>query len=77
MDLIDPALDAYCEAHSGTEPPHLRTLREETNASVYMPQMCSGHLQGRFLAMLSHLVRPKVIVEIGTYTGYSLSLIHI
>lgn len=71
MDFIDPALDAYCEAHSGTEPPHLRTLREETYASVYMPQMCSGHLQGRFLAMLSHLVRPEVIVEIGTYTGYS------
>lgn len=71
MDFIDPALDAYCEAHSGAEPPHLRALREETHASVYMPQMCSGHLQGRFLAMLSHLVRPKVIVEIGTYTGYS------
>jgi len=71
MHFIDPALDAYCEAHSGAEPPHLRALREETHASVYMPQMCSGHLQGRFLAMLSHLVRPKVIVEIGTYTGYS------
>lgn len=71
MDLIDPELDAYCEAHSGVEAPHLRALREETYAGVYMPQMCSGHLQGRFLAMLSHLVRPRTIVEIGTYTGYS------
>lgn len=71
MQFIDPALEAYCEAHSGEEPAHLKALREETYASIYMPQMCSGHLQGRFLAMLSHLVRPKVAVEIGTYTGYS------
>ncbi|WKZ66499.1 MAG: O-methyltransferase [Flavobacteriales bacterium] len=71
MQFIDPALEAYCEAHSGEEPAHLKALREETHASIYMPQMCSGHLQGRFLSMLSHLVRPKVIVEIGTYTGYS------
>jgi predicted O-methyltransferase YrrM len=71
MQFIPPALEAYCETHSGAEPPHLRTLREETHASVYMPQMCSGHLQGRFLAMLSHLVCPRIAVEIGTYTGYS------
>jgi predicted O-methyltransferase YrrM len=71
MDLIDPALDAYCGTHSGIEPPYLRALREETYAAVYMPQMCSGHLQGRFLSMLSHLVHPRMIVEIGTYTGYS------
>lgn len=71
MQFIDPALDAYCEAHSGEEPAYLRTLREETYAQIYMPKMCSGHLQGRFLSLLSHLVRPKVIVEIGTYTGYS------
>lgn len=71
MQFIDPALEANCEAHSGAEPAHLKALREETHASIYMPQMCSGHLQGRFLAMLSHLVRPRVIVEIGTYTGYS------
>lgn len=71
MRFIDPALEAYCEAHSGEEPRHLRALREETHASVHMPQMCSGHLQGRLLAMLSHLVRPRIAVEIGTYTGYS------
>ena len=71
MQFIDPALEAYCGHHSGVEPPHLAALREETHSNVYMPQMCSGHLQGRFLAMLSHLVRPRIAVEIGTYTGYS------
>jgi caffeoyl-CoA O-methyltransferase len=71
MQFIDTALDAYCEAHSGEEPAYLRTLREETYAQIYMPKMCSGHLQGRFLSMLSHLVRPSIVVEIGTYTGYS------
>jgi predicted O-methyltransferase YrrM len=71
MHVIDPALDAYCESHSGKEPAHLMALREETYAIIHMPQMCSGHLQGRFLSLLSHLVRPNVIVEIGTYTGYS------
>ncbi len=71
MQFIDPALDAYCEDHSGQEPHYLKTLREETYAQIYMPKMCSGHLQGRFLSLLSHLVRPRIVVEIGTYTGYS------
>lgn len=48
MQFIDPALDAYCEAHSGEEPAHLKALREETYASIYMPQMCSGHLRVRW-----------------------------
>lgn len=71
MQFLDPALDAYCEAHSGLEPPYLKELSSETREKVPMPQMLSGHLQGRFLSMLSHLVRPKTIVEIGTFTGYS------
>jgi predicted O-methyltransferase YrrM len=71
MNFIDPALDAYCEQHSGTEPWYLKELTAETYDKVQMPQMISGHLQGRFLSMLSHLVQPTVIVEIGTYTGYS------
>lgn len=71
MQFLDPALDAYCEAHSGKEPRYLQELSAETTANVPMPQMLSGHLQGRFLALLSHLVKPKVIVEIGTFTGYS------
>ena len=71
MQFLDPALDAYCGTHSGKEAGYLRELTEETQEKVQMPQMISGHLQGRFLSMLSHLVQPKVIVEIGTFTGYS------
>src|SRR5690606_9403106 len=71
MQFLDPALDAYCETHSGKEPRYLQELSAETKANVPLPQMLSGHLQGRFLALLSHLVAPKVIVEIGTFTGYS------
>lgn len=71
MHFLDPALDAYCEAHSGDEPAYLQELSAETQKNVLMPQMLSGHLQGRFLSMLSHLVKPKTIVEIGTFTGYS------
>lgn len=71
MQFLDPALDAYCEAHSGKEPAYLQELAEETREKVHMPQMLSGHLQGRFLSLLSHLVQPKTIVEIGTFTGYS------
>lgn len=71
MQFIDPALDAYCEEHSGPECAYLQELAAETREKVHMPQMLSGHLQGRFLSMLSHLVKPKTIVEIGTFTGYS------
>ncbi|MCB0791752.1 MAG: class I SAM-dependent methyltransferase [Flavobacteriales bacterium] len=71
MRFLDPALDAYAEAHSGDEPSYLKELTIETREKVESPQMLSGHLQGRFLGLLSQLVRPKVIVEIGTYTGYS------
>ena len=71
MQFLDPALDAYCETHSGFEPSYLKELATETQEKVEMPQMLSGHLQGRFLSLLSHLVQPKIIVEIGTFTGYS------
>lgn len=71
MDFIDPKLDHYCELNGGEEAGYLRELRAETHEKVQMPMMLSGHLQGRFLSMLSHLVRPRIAVEIGTYTGYS------
>ena len=71
MQFIDPALDAYCETNSGEEPWYLKELAAETYDMVHMPMMISGHLQGRFLSMLSHLVKPRTIVEIGTFTGYS------
>lgn len=71
MNFIAPDLEDYCEQHSGVEPPLLRELAAETHEKVQMPQMLSGRLVGRFLSLLSHLVRPRIAVEIGTYTGYS------
>jgi predicted O-methyltransferase YrrM len=70
MHFIPAEIDAYCVHASGAEAPYLRELVEETEEKVQMPIMLSGHLVGRFLSMLSHLVRPRVAVEIGTYTGY-------
>jgi caffeoyl-CoA O-methyltransferase len=71
MKFIDPALEDYAQRHSDPEPPHLQALAAETQAHVDLPQMLSGHLQGRFLSLLSKLVTPHVVVDIGTYTGYS------
>jgi predicted O-methyltransferase YrrM len=71
MEFLAEALQAYCELHSTEEPEVLKKLNRATHAQVLQPRMLSGHLQGRFLAMISALVRPKYILEIGTYTGYS------
>lgn len=71
MHFLSPDLEAYCEQHSSAGPPHLKELAGETRAKVRMPVMLSGHLQGRFLSLLSSLVQPKKVLDIGTYTGYS------
>jgi caffeoyl-CoA O-methyltransferase len=71
MDLLSPALQAYVEQHTSPEPELLRQLNRETHAKVMMPRMLSGHLQGRVLALFSQMIRPRQILEIGTYTGYS------
>jgi caffeoyl-CoA O-methyltransferase len=71
MDFLDPAITGYAERHTSHEPPVLRELNRETHAKVLMPRMLSGHLQGRLLSMISHMIRPFRILEIGTYTGYS------
>lgn len=71
MEFIDPALLAYCEAHSSGEDQVLQHVYRETHAKVLMPRMLSGHLQGNFLEFISKSIQPKVILEIGTYTGYS------
>jgi predicted O-methyltransferase YrrM len=71
MEFLAEALQAYCELHSSEEPEVLKKLNRATHAQVLQPRMLSGHLQGRFLSMISALVRPKNILEIGTYTGYS------
>lgn len=71
MDFIDPKIDAYAENHSSAENNVLQALNRETYANVLMPRMLSGHLQGRVLSMFSGMLRPRRILEIGTYTGYA------
>lgn len=71
MELIDPQLAAYSAAHTTPAPALLNRIDRDTHAQVLMPRMLSGHVQGRILAMISKLVAPQYILEIGTYTGYS------
>lgn len=71
MDFLDQKIEEYIINHTSEEPQPLAELNRETNAKVLMPRMLSGHLQGRVLSMLSHMINPSRILEIGTYTGYS------
>ena len=71
MHFLPEELDEYIVAHSQKEPELLAKLNRETNQKVMQPRMLSGHYQGRVLSLLSKLIRPKTILEIGTYTGYS------
>ena len=61
----------YAEANSTPEPEVLRLLNRDTHLKTAWPQMLSGHLQGRLLSMISKLLKPEAILEIGTFTGYS------
>lgn len=71
MDFIDEKINIYSELHSSPESEILKNLNRETHANVLMPRMLSGHLQGRMLSMISCMIQPISILEIGTYTGYS------
>lgn len=71
MEFLDPKIEKYVLDHTQCEPEQLSNLNRETNAKVLMPRMLSGHLQGRILSMFSKMIKPKRILEIGTYTGYS------
>ncbi len=64
-------IDNYIEQHSSPEPELLNRIARETHLHVINPHMLSGHVQGRLLAMLSCMIRPRTILELGTYTGYS------
>lgn len=69
--FISEELDHYITAHSAIEPKLLAELNKETLLKVLNPRMLSGHYQGRMLSMISKLINPKHILEIGTYTGYA------
>lgn len=71
MHFISPELELYVEKHSQEEPALLSALQRETYQKIMQPRMLSGHFQGRVLSMISKLVRPINILEIGTYTGYA------
>lgn len=71
MHFISQDLQDYIEQHSENEPELLAALNKETYQKILLPRMLSGHFQGRVLSMLSKLIRPLNILEIGTYTGYA------
>ena len=71
MEFLPEKLEQYVEDHTSPESTVLQDLNRETQAKVLQPRMLSGHLQGRVLSMFSKMIRPKRILEIGTYTGYS------
>ncbi len=71
MSFIPEELENYIVDHSQDEPDLLKELNRETQLKFLMPEMISGHFQGRVLSMISKLIQPQHILEIGTYTGYS------
>ena len=71
MNFLDENLEAYVQQHCEQEPDLLQQLSRETHLKILQPRMLSGAYQGRLLALLSKLISPKQILEIGTYTGYS------
>jgi len=71
MDFLPEDIEAYVLKHTEKEPEILNELNHETWEKILIPRMLSGHLQGRILSMLSHMISPTNILEIGTYTGYS------
>lgn len=71
MDFLPEDISTYVEEHTREESELLARINRDTHAKVLKPRMLSGHLQGRVLAMFSQMIRPRRILEIGTYTGYS------
>lgn len=71
MEFLDEDLERYIEQHTSDENDLLKRINRETHVEVLKPRMLSGHVQGRLLSMISKMVRPQNVLEIGTYTGYS------
>ena len=70
-DIVNNKIEDYIRKNSSKEPEILKDLNKETHLKVLNPRMLSGHIQGRFLSIITKLIKPKKILEIGTYTGYS------
>ena len=71
MHFLSEELENYAAQHTEDEPLLLQELNKRTHLNVLQPRMISGHFQGRFLSLLSKMVQPRTILEIGTYTGYA------
>jgi caffeoyl-CoA O-methyltransferase len=71
MDFLPSKINQFALNNTSPESEVLSKLNRETNLKILQPRMLSGHLQGRVLSMLSHMINPENILEIGTYTGYS------
>jgi caffeoyl-CoA O-methyltransferase len=71
FSLVPEEVDAYAEAHTSAPAPHLAALAAETRAGLDSPQMLTGAIEGRFLETLVFLAQPRLVLELGTYSGYS------
>ncbi len=71
MPVNDPEIDRYCEEHTTAPPEALRRVARETHEQLDLPQMLTGTVEGRFLELLVWAARPRLILEIGTFSGYS------
>jgi caffeoyl-CoA O-methyltransferase len=71
MEILPEILQAYLDGHCDPEPEHLQKINRDTYLKVLKPHMLSGHYQGRLLSMLSKMMQPKRILEIGAFTGYA------
>jgi predicted O-methyltransferase YrrM len=69
--IVRPEIERYAEEHTTPPPPHLLALAEETRATLPVPQMMTGPVEGRFLELLVFAVGARRVLEIGTYSGYS------
>ena len=70
-NVVDAVIEDYARRHSSPEAPHLADVAEETRGATRAPEMMVGQLEGGFLAMLVHMLQPRLVLEIGTFTGYS------
>jgi caffeoyl-CoA O-methyltransferase len=70
-EIVDPAVEAYVEAHTTPHPENMRALADETRSQLESPQMLSGPVEGRLLEALVHAMGAKRVLELGTYSGYA------